>query len=529
MSPAGKIIKKVRESVQTATYGNSLYKKFLATGAPVSQLHFTLPDLWPGDARIGMSLIADQGSMFDRFEQARPTSMCDMFRNLRAVGTDAARFATLRLIESWLRHYDDWSLDQWSPEQIAERLVAWISFFEFYGPAASPMLVAQITTSLCRQFRHYLRAVSPETKGMQGMEAIFALIYSGLNFQDGDKALGLALEMLRRRLDEEILPDGGHISRNPSTLVHMLRLLISVRSCLRAAEIKCPDGLDSAIAAMVPALKFLRHGDGGLALFHGSVEESSLLLDAILTQAETRVRRLPRLPQSGYERLTAGRSLLLVDVATPPARGYDADAHAGVLSFEFGHGRERLLVNCGAVIGPSDPAWRVACAATAAHSTITVADTNACDVLASGGLGGSVIVDARRFVEGEDQIVEMSHNGYVSSHGVTHQRTLRLDASGDTLSGVDTLYGPDGKDYTLRWHLHPDVQASLLQGGDSVLLRSASGQGWRLRINGGDFALESSVYCGSGQPRRTLQIRANGRTKREESKISWSLVREKKN
>ena len=56
-----------------------------------------------------------------------------------------------------------------------------------------------------------------------------------------------------------------------------------------------------------------------------------------------------------------------------------------------------------------------------------------------------------------------------------------------------------------RWHLHPLVQASLMQNGQSALLRTASGNGWRFRIDRGELGLEPSIYCGNGTPRRSLQ------------------------
>src|SRR5271169_4649494 len=98
----------------------------------------------------------------------------------------------------------------------------------------------------------------------------------------------------------------------------MLRTLIDIRAALRAAQMEVPHELTAVIERMVPALKLFRHGDGGLALFNGGHESSALEMDAVLTLSAARGRVLRRLPQTGYERVTAGRSLLLVDVGAPP-------------------------------------------------------------------------------------------------------------------------------------------------------------------------------------------------------------------
>ena len=55
------------------------------------------------------------------------------------------------------------------------------------------------------------------------------------------------------------------------------------------------------------------------------------------------------------------------------------------MSFELSVGRDRLIVNCGASPA-AEPVWRDALRATAAHSTLTLADTNSSE-LREEGLG----------------------------------------------------------------------------------------------------------------------------------------------
>jgi uncharacterized heparinase superfamily protein len=363
---------------------------------------------------------------------------------------------------------------------------------------------------------------------VDAVQAARGLIYGGLNFPDSDGALGLACDLLQRQMASEILPDGGHISRNPSAQLHILRHLVDIRNVFELADIRLPESIGLGLGSMIPALKFYRHGDGGLALFHGSVEETPLLIDAVLTQATMRGRVLRRLTETGYERLTAGRSLLLVDAAAPPPRAFGAEGHAGLLSFEFSHGKERIIVNCGAV--PNGNAqWRTACAATAAHSTVTVADTNACDIDKDGGVVGMAQTSAQRFEEGGAHGLEMSHDGYRPRFNLHLHRILRLSGDGETLAGRDILQGKAGREFTIRWHLHPTVQVSLSQGGQTALLRTPSGGGWRLRVESGNLSLESSIYCGNAAPRRTMQIKTSGITEMGDTVVTWSLTRERKN
>ena len=120
-----------------------------------------------------------------------------------------------------------------------------------------------------------------------------------------------------------------------------LQDLTEIRALLQAAQAQPPPALASAIERMAPALRVMRHGDGGLALFNGSKEESSGLIDLVLTQAGRGGRGPSALAEGGFQRLQAGRSVLIVDCGAPPPPGVDRYAHAGTLSMELSVGRDR--------------------------------------------------------------------------------------------------------------------------------------------------------------------------------------------
>jgi uncharacterized heparinase superfamily protein len=528
MNQAAKLIGRVRRGVQNVAYGNPIYQRILAAGETPMRLHFAPADPWPGDAAAGMALLSGQGCMFPLTEDSSLRNTSATLRNLRAVGTDAARERCVELIDNWLQHFDGWDKDEWLPEHLGSRIAAWIGFYDFYAPVSPADFVQRLVFSLHRQWKHLERTISQSLKGVEAIQAARGLIYGGLNFPEGDNALGFACDLLQRQLLAEILPDGGHISRNPSTQLRMLAHLVDIQNVLEMAGIPTPPSIGTGLTSLVPGMKLFRHGDGGLSLFHGSVEETPLLIDAVLTQAVTRGRVVRRLPEAGYERIQSGRSLLLVDAASPPPRAYGVEGHAGLLSFEFSTGKERIIVNCGSVPrGPTE--WRAACAATAAHSTLTVEDTNACDIDKDGSIAGHVQASTHRFEQNGNHYLEMAHNGYVPRFGLTHTRTLQLSADGEALTGRETLQGRKGRDFTVRWHLHPTVKVSLSQDSRTALLRTPSGIGWRLRLTSGSLALESSIYCGTSVPRRTMQLKTCGTTTGDDTNVMWTLTRERKN
>jgi uncharacterized heparinase superfamily protein len=194
------------------------------------------------------------------------------------------------------------------------------------------------------------------------------------------------LRAFDRELAAQILGDGGHVSRSPSLQLQVLQDLIDTRAVLRSAQIEAPVALKGAIERMAPMLRFFRHGDRRLALFNDSLEEDGVLIDLVLTRSEAKGRPPAHAPDSGFDRLQASKSLVLIDTGKPPTPGFDDHAHAGTLAFELSYERERIIVNCGAYRGPKPNWWRVA-RASAAHSVLVVADTNSIEIRADGTLG----------------------------------------------------------------------------------------------------------------------------------------------
>jgi uncharacterized heparinase superfamily protein len=277
---------------------------------------------------------------------------------------------------------------------------------------------------------------------------------------------------------------------------------------------------------MAPMLRFFRHGDRKLALFNNSVEEDGILVDLVLTRSETKGRAPAQAPHTGYQRMQAGHSLVLVDTGKPPPDGFDETAHAGPLSFEMSQGRERLIVNCGGYRG-AHRAWRQVARSTAAHSVLVLADTNAIEIADDGTLGrapGSIRCE--RAEDDGAQWIAVSHDGYRQRFGLSYAREFYLAADGDDLRGEDKLTGRSGMAFAVRFHLHPAVEPRLVDDGAAVLLRLPSGLVWRMRASGAEISLAESIYLGSGELKPAQQIVLSGTTDANGASVRWALRRE---
>jgi uncharacterized heparinase superfamily protein len=259
------------------------------------------------------------------------------------------------------------------------------------------------------------------------------------------------------------------------------------------------------------------------------------MIEALLARDEVKGTPFHHARHSGYQRLASGRGLVLMDCGLVPQGAFSNQAQAGCLSFEFSAGPQRIIVNCGTeMIGPY--AWNGALRATAAHSTITLADTSMAMVLPQGlarrllgsrMVGGPAKVESSREELPEGWRVAARHDGYFERFGILHERSVCLSPRGNVLTGLDRLE-PDPErrreaavPFTARFHVHPDVRVSPSQGG-GFILKLPNGEGWRFRCNS-EAVIEESVYSNNGVVRRAEQFVISGKVKDAPLEIGWAL------
>jgi uncharacterized heparinase superfamily protein len=476
-------------------------------------------DPWPGDPTSGARLmkgemllagsvrVLEVGGWSDTSGPEALRAAAHGFtwlRDLRALGTDGARSRARALVADWIM----------TPgrDRIAERadvagarITAWLGHYDFFVASADDGFRGQVMARLVTDARMLSAAVPAEEMDARALTALKGLIAASVALPAQATYLTRAMRLLPQEIARQVLPDGCHAERSPAAQLTALQDLTEIRALLQAALAQPPAALASAIERMAPALRALRHGDGGLALFNGTREEAPGLVDLVLTQAGRGGRAPAGLTESGFQRLQAGRSVLIVDGGPPPPHGIDRLAHAGTLSMELSIGRERLIVNCGAA-PPSMGPWRDAARATAAHSTLVVEDTNSSEVKPQGLGRVPEAVDAQRQEANGAHWLETSHDGYRAVNGAVHHRRLYMAESGEDIRGEDSIEAPEPHGFTIRFHLHPNVVASMQQDGRSVVLRLPGGSAWSLRAKAVEIGLEESVYLGGGEPRPTQQV-----------------------
>jgi uncharacterized heparinase superfamily protein len=395
--------------------------------------------------------------------------------------------------------------------------------------------------SITRQVRYLRRVAYDGAPGLPRLRVMIALAAASLSMSDQPRFLKQAARRLDLELVGQILPDGGHVSRNPAAILEALIDLLPLRQAFAARGGQPSRILVSAIDRMMPMLRFFRQGDGGFAHFNGVGDTATDQLATVLAYDDVRGALPVNAPHSGYQRMEAGGTILVVDAGRPPPIEFSLGAHAGCLSFEMSVGHQRLIVNCG-VPALSSVSLRRLARTTAAHSTATLNDTSSCRFLTRGviseWLGEAIVagptrIDIERRALSDATSLTLRHDGYVDRYRIVHQRQLSLSNAGDRLEGVDTFLSPTGepvrrggKDaYAIRFHLHPHVRATLVEGGYAVHLELPDGESWQFETDAADLAVEESILMSDTRGnRRTDQVVIYGRVQQDPS-VAWHLHR----
>ena len=535
--------------LKNAGYRTRLYRLTLER-RQIEQLAFLPNDPWPGEPKQADELFRGRYRFAGREASApnqppwrlRPDDgewLAELhgfswLRHFEASGGETALAHARRLVRSWIDLCDDIDPITWSPGVLGQRLMAWLGHGRFLLRGADSDFADAYLGSFAVQWQHLQRTYGDASSGAEQLAGLLGLVYGAMALPNEDGAAKKALLQIEEMISSQTMEDGGYRSRAPSDLMAVVRQLIALREALSESGRTVPQWLQSKIEHMAPLLRGLRHGDGGLALFNGAFEEDRDAVDITLTRSGVRGKALLSANQSGFQRLTAGSTVLLTDTGAPPAGEWGRRAHAGGGGFELSVGKRRLVVSCGSGRGRS-PEWREAARATAAHSTLQLENANAWPITGNGDFGPEPErMHCRRH---EDEMgnmwLEMHHDGYRQRFGLTHRRRLYLDAAGADVRGEDRLdadngTGPlmdiSGQTVAVRFHLHPDVRASAVQGGSAVLLRLGDGKGWRFRAGGADITMEETVYLGRpDRIRRSQQIVLSATTEAAGSVIKWAF------
>jgi len=508
-------------------------------------------DPLPGVAKRGHALLAGQLSYRGdsisvaaldpaRTILAKPLSQYfQSFAWLRDLAAAAPRQQTAPIAEllmaKWLdAHAETVSGDAWRPDLWGRRILYWASHAPLILSSNDLVYRSRVLNTLGRGARHLDRGADKAPPGGQRVAAWCGIVAAGLLLPGDDPRRAYGEAGLARALAVSQFDDGGAISRSPAQLLDTIAMLAMVRSAYTARRLHMPDGVQGTMARMVAAVLGVTHGDRSLASWQGGGPIAAERVAAVIDASGVRTRPLRQSRDWGYQRLAAGGAVLIVDAAPPPVARVVEGGCASTLAFEFSDGLVRMVVNCGgarAAAATTPKALIEGLRTTAAHSTLTVADTNSTAIHADGTLGRGVgEVELSRQESDVGSRIEASHDGYVRRLGFLHRRQLMLTTDGRELRGDDALL-PQGRrrkgaPFAIRFHLGSGVEASPTSDGQGALLRLPGGAAWQFRCRGAALAIDGSVWVnGDGRPEATQQLVVTGDAASGGASVSWAFKR----
>ena len=434
----------------------------------------------------------------------------------------------------------------WSVEHTGSRLLNWLVHAPLVLSGADKALRGNVLVAMADTARWLDRHVGKGEDGLARVAGWCAIVAAGLLLPDGQSRRLYGEAGLIRELSDVVGDDGGVLSRSPICQMEAIALLVKLSACYRATRRDPPAAIEAIIALLVPPLLSLGHGDGALGSWQGGWAVSGDAVAALVAATGVRARPLREVRQWGYQRASAGKSILQFDAAPPPLAAHARSGCASTLAIEFSHAGQRLVVNCGgaAAAGGTMPLrLDQGLRATAAHSTLALDDANSTAVLINGGLGGGVneVEIDRRLIEGEAAKgnaragwgatrLEASHDGYAARYGLIHRRILLLRDDGTELRGEDLLVpaGRKGKRgmvaFALRFHLGPGIDVGRSEDGMGAGLALLDGSYWQFRSGGGEVSVEESIWAdGQGRPVPIQQLVIQGMASRGGGSFAWLL------
>jgi uncharacterized heparinase superfamily protein/NAD-dependent dihydropyrimidine dehydrogenase PreA subunit len=277
----------------------------------------------------GEGIDADGLSVFDAEppsdEWARQLHGFGWLRHLRATDMAISRSNARSLVDEWIRSNGRHDPIAWEPDVAARRIISWLAQTPLVLEGCDLAFYRRFMKSITRQIRYLRRTAYDGFPGLPRLRVMIALAASALSMSDQPRFLKQASRWLDLELVRQVLPDGGHISRNPGAILEILMDLLPLRQAFASRGGQPSRILLSAIDRMMPMLRFFRQGDGSFGHFNGCGDTASDQLATVLAYDDVRGAPLSNAPHSGYQRIEAGDAILLVDSGRPPPVDFSTD------------------------------------------------------------------------------------------------------------------------------------------------------------------------------------------------------------
>lgn len=416
---------------------------------------------------------------------------CHYFEDLIAGSSNQRQSWHEELIARWITDNPPGMGNGWEPYPLSLRISNWV-LWAGLGHELRPAW----RHSLAIQVRWLRRSIEWHLLANHVLANAKALVLAGCwaGGDEGDRWLQEGLDLLRRQVADQILPDGGHIERSPMYHAQVLNDLLDACNGLQAIGLGLPEWLTVAVSNMGSWLMAMLHPDGDIALFNDAAFGMAPSPDALSAYASRLGMAWPTtdtgsrwLSHSGYVRMRCGEAVVFCDVAPLGPDWQPAHGHADSLTWEASLGQHRMVVDPGTSLYGPGTSERLRQRGTGAHNTVMVDGTDSSEVW--GGFRVARRARVRHVTVADDGLtVTAEHDGY-RGRGVIHRRTWHLGEG--NLSIEDNLMGRGQHAWSSGILLAPAVQVASCNRGRAEMTLA----GQRIQVAASqNFTVNAATY-----------------------------------
>ena len=451
--------------------------------------------------------------------------------DLAADGSKFARDLVKEWFWEWVDKYGNGST--WTPQLTGRRVVRIINHSQLILSKASTQQKKIFFKLLGQQTNFLFSRYKSETSNLKRLEALNGLIYCSGILRGKKYFLNSALRKMSREASRCIDANGNVKTRNPEELFNILAMLSwSASTALKVNKVALKKHQE-VMEFLAINIRSLRIGNGGLAHFHGGGRGEIGYIDQILSGIVLPISKI-KMNSTGYYRIFKNRTVLIMDVGEQFMK---SNSNFSASSFELSTGYEELIVNSGpgALFGDE---WSDISQTLHAHSGVCVANVS------PSNRRTKLIPKAEYTSDLNAEIILSSHGGYTETHGVIHNRKIRMSSDGCVIFGLDTICSESAHQrdifdkwiksknensmpFSAQFHIAPDVEIKWNNDNTKIILETLKGIIWVFEVLNGEISIQDSAFMQFGElsPRAAKQVVVSGTAIDYQGNIEWKLTK----
>ena len=409
-----------------------------ATVAPIPK-----PRSWDGQAFCFLNVRAE---IADWNDSSRGMLWCYNLNYMDWLGQEGLSLQEgLRWIDRFIDALPHNRIGQ-DPYPTALRVLNWIKFFDHWKqhPATAAADAAQYDrlTALYSQVRLLERRLEFHLLGNHLLEDLYALYVAAVYFQDA-RLYRKAGRLLRKELDEEVLPDGAHYEQSPMYHCILLdRLLDCINYSALATGLPQQEAtlqfLSHKATRMLGHLQAMLYADGSLPLSNDSALGIAPTTQEIFDYA----RRLGLTWEAaapgecGYRKAANRQMEAVLDIGQIAATYQAGHTHADTFHYELRTDGRPFIVDTGISTYDKTPRRQYE-RSTAAHNTVVVQGRDSSEVWGGFRVGSRCRVHIEQDTPGQWQA---RHTG--TARQAWHRRRFTLTETAFTVDDETSPHLP---------------------------------------------------------------------------------------